>query len=54
MTENLRAPSQKLVLQWGRNLKMDQADSLRVSNQLKLRFKLGKANRSFLKKCSVT
>jgi hypothetical protein len=42
MNDNLRAPPQKLVLTWGKNLKLSKDDALTVSNGLKLRHKLGK------------
>ena len=42
MKDNLRAPPQTLVRQWGKQLKMDPADVERISDRLKLRFALGK------------
>jgi hypothetical protein len=42
MQENLRAPSWKLVLQWGRQLLMNPTDIMNVSEKLQLRHALGK------------
>jgi|LakMenE18May11ns_1017337.scaffolds.fasta_scaffold14595_1 hypothetical protein len=44
MRDNLRVPSWKLVLQWGRNLNMDRASIKSVSDGLSLRHKLGIKN----------
>ena len=42
MRENLRAPPWKLVLQWGRQLRMYPTDIMNVSEKLQLRHALGK------------
>jgi hypothetical protein len=42
MKDNLRAPSQTLVRQWGKQLKMSPDDVKRINDRLKLRFALGK------------
>ncbi len=44
MKDNLRAPSQTLVRQWGKQLKMSPDDVKRINDRLKLRFALGKKN----------
>ena len=42
MRENLRAPPWKLVLQWGRQFRMDRVAIKDVSEKLSLRHALGK------------
>jgi hypothetical protein len=42
MKDNLRAPPQALVRQWGKQLKMAPVDVEHISDRLKLRFALGK------------
>jgi hypothetical protein len=44
MRENLRAPPWKLVLQWGRQFRMDRVAIKDVSEKLSLRHALGKKN----------
>jgi hypothetical protein len=44
MRDNLRAPPWKLVLQWGRQLRMESTAIKDVSEKLSLRHALGKQN----------